>query len=122
MRYTACTNVDCPNHGAPFHDYEPAEVIVLCPVCEHAMTAQSRDDIDATIAAKVAAQEKEVEDQQAAGEAHAAANPTPPAQPTPLDKLAALPPDRVVTASELLAILRPERDILRPTTEEKPDA
>lgn len=37
VRHVACHEPDCINKGAPFHDYEPAEVIVLCPVCKAAM-------------------------------------------------------------------------------------
>jgi hypothetical protein len=38
MRFIACQNDECDNKGAPYHDHEPDEVIVLCPLCEKAMT------------------------------------------------------------------------------------
>lgn len=37
MRFIACHNDSCDNNGAPYHDHEPDEVIVLCPMCQRAM-------------------------------------------------------------------------------------
>lgn len=37
-RYIACQNDECSNKGAPYHDHEPADTIVACPVCGEAMS------------------------------------------------------------------------------------
>lgn len=107
MRYVACTNVDCANHGAPYHDDEPDETIVLCPLCEKTMPATTLEALAQVNAEKFAARDVEEAKATAAAAAEAAANP-PSAPVDPLAALKAMPPDRVVTASELLAIFSPE--------------
>lgn len=107
MRYVACTNVECANHGASYHDDEPDETIVLCPLCEKTMPPTTLEALAQVHAEKFAARDAAEAKATAAVEAEAVAN--PPAAPVdPLAALKALPPDRVVTASDLLAILSPE--------------
>ena len=45
MRYYACHNNDCVNKGAPYHDEQPREVIVLCPCCDTAMQTIPAPDL-----------------------------------------------------------------------------
>jgi hypothetical protein len=45
MRFYACQNEECNNKGAPYHDHEPDEVIVLCPLCSKAMTVIPAPDL-----------------------------------------------------------------------------
>lgn len=33
VRYVACQATDCVNRGAAYHDYEPVDTAVACPLC-----------------------------------------------------------------------------------------